>query len=70
MMTRGDELARHIARETYVFAFYALLAVFICTDLLKAGGVLPDFIWKAKSLLYAMIGTLGISVGWTRWRYR
>jgi hypothetical protein len=70
MATRGDEMARHIARETYVFAFYTLLGVFICADLLKAGGVLPDFAWKTKTLLYAMIGTLAISAGWQRWRYR
>jgi hypothetical protein len=70
MMTRGDELARHMARETYVFAFYALLAVFICADLLKAGGVLPDFVWKTKSLLYAMIGTLAVADLWIRRRYR
>lgn len=69
-MTQGDELARHIARETYVFAFYALVAVFICTDMLKTGGVLPDFAWKTKSLVYTMIGTLAVADGWTRWRYR
>lgn len=70
MMNRGDELARHMAREVYVFAFYALLAVFICTDLLKTGGVLPDFAWKAKSLLYAMLSSLAVATVWMRWRYR
>ena len=68
--TWGDEMARHIAREIYVFAFYALLAVFLCVDLLRTGGVLPDFVWKTKSLLFAMLGTLAVGHAWTVWRYR
>lgn len=69
-VTQGDEMARHIARETYVFAFYILAAVFICTDLLRVGGILTDFFWRTKSLLYAMIGTLAAAHAWVGWRYR
>ena len=67
---RGDELTRHIARETYVIALYALLAVFIAVDLLKAGGVLVDFTWKTKTLFNAMVSAMAGAHGWTTWRYR
>jgi hypothetical protein len=67
---RGDELTRHIARETHVIALYALLAVFIAVDLLKAGGLLSNFVWKTKSLFLAMVYTVGGAHAWTQWRYR
>lgn len=69
-LAQADELARHIARDAFAFAFYALLGMFICTDLLRIGGVLPDFVWETKWLLLVMLGALGTGYGWSAWRYR
>jgi hypothetical protein len=70
MVTTGDELVRHIARETYVFSFYILLAVFVSVDLMKSCGVLPAFTWGTRELIYAMIYALAASHAFARWRYR
>lgn len=69
-VARGDELARHMARETYVVAFYTLGCAFICVSTLKTGGLLAGFTWGNRSLIYTMIGSLAVGDTWSRWRYR
>lgn len=66
----SDELARHIARDAFAFAFYALFGLFICMDLLRSGGVLPGFVWDMKWLITAMGTMLALGLGWSGWRYR
>jgi hypothetical protein len=70
LLSGPDELARHIAGQAFTFAFFASLGIFICTDLLRDGGVLPVFAWKARSLFYVMSGTWGVGHAWFAWRYR
>jgi hypothetical protein len=69
-LAQSDELARHIARDAFAFAFYALIGTFICVDLLRLGGVLPTFSWDTKWLLTVMGGMFGLGYGWSAWRYR
>jgi len=69
-LVQSDELARHITRDAFAFTFYALFGVFICTDLLCSGGILPAFVWETQELLLLMLGTFGLSYGWSTWRYR
>jgi hypothetical protein len=69
-VTRGDELSRHMARETYVVAFYVLLGVFMCVSTLKGAGFLAGFVWEGRWPVYAMILSLGVGDICSRWRYR
>ena len=70
LLGEEDELERHITRDAFVFAFFATLGVFICTDLLRDAGVLSDFVWKTRSLFYVMIVTLAVSHSVSAWRFR
>lgn len=69
-LVKGDELDLRIHQESVVLAFYGLLVVLICADLLRKGGVLPSFVWKSESILAAMVGLLALGYGWTVRRYR
>ena len=69
-LAKSDELARHIARDAFAFAFYALFGLFVCVDLLRNGGVVPDFVWRAKWLHGAMGVSLLLGFVWSGWRYR
>ena len=66
----SDELARHIARDAFAFAFYALFGLFICVDLLRGSGVLPGFTWTTKWLVAALGGTLVVGYIRSGWRFR
>ena len=69
-LARSDELALRIANEAFAFAFYALIGLFICVDLLENAGVLPGFAWNTLRLTVALFALMTIGSLLSSRRYR
>jgi hypothetical protein len=69
-LAKADELGLHVASEAFGFVFYALIGLFVCVDLLRNAGVLPDFAWTTGKLLVAMLGLALIGAWVSNRRYR
>jgi hypothetical protein len=53
-----DELALHIRREAYGFAFWALVGIIVCVQLLQNAGLMPGFNWGPLPLVSIMLALL------------
>jgi hypothetical protein len=69
-LAAGDELALRINHEAVMFTFYALIGVFICTDLLENAGVLVGYTWNTLRLVVAMFLLMLIGTALSNRRYR
>lgn len=65
-----DELALHIRREAYGFAYWALTGMIVCVQLLQNAGVVPDFSWGPLTLVVVMFVLLIVGAVLSRRRYR
>lgn len=65
-----DELALHIRREAYGFAYWALTGIIVCVQSLQNAGVIPDFSWGPQSLVVIMLALLIVGAAISRRSFR
>jgi len=65
-----DELALHVRREAYGFAFCAMAGLFVCVHVLEKAGVIPDFRWSSMQLVLTMLALLIVGAAISSRRFR